>query len=277
MGNKLSLFDPISSFLSDHSSPPILWCYTGAGHFFKETFDLISELNKESIPVCFVFSNAGALVANRYGLFWKIIHSNFRKEFAHFIFEDVVAKNNIQNLLQEANYSYSILSKDPSFSVAMALANNSKIRCIIACPLTANTASKLALGVTDSFISNLLSAGMKSGKKIGVLPTDVKQERIKTKLPIRQINPIPPTQFDITVCKFKALEETSDTRIKFSPQFCVGCQACVKKFPNIFSYGDEIEVNIREIDSQNIQKLRSELTVFNSPSEILPFIRQEVQ
>lgn len=272
----MSLIPQISSFLSNKSSRAILWCYTGAGHFFDEIFDLIINLNQESIPVCFAFSNAGALVANRYGLFWKIIRSTYRKEYAHFIFEDVVAKYNIQDLLQEANFSYSILSNDPTFSDAVALANTS-INCIIACPLTANTASKLALGVADSFISNLLSAGMKARKKIGILPTDVKEQRIKTKLPIRQINPISSTQFDITVCKFKALEARDTSEIKYFPQYCVGCQACVKKFPNIFSYGDEIEINIRKIDSQNIQKLHTEFTVFSSPSEILPFIKQNIQ
>jgi flavoprotein len=268
----LSLIPQISSFLSNKSSPAILWCYTGAGYFFDEIFDLIIDLNRESIPVCFVFSNAGALVANRYGLFWKISRSAYCKDYAHFIFEDVVAKYNIQNLLQEANFSYSILSQDPTFSNAVALANT-EVNSIIACPLTANTASKLVLGVADSFISNLLSAGMKAGKKIGILPTDAKEQRIKTKLPIRQINPVSTTQFDITVCKFKAIEAINSSEIKYHPLYCVGCQLCVKKFPNIFSYGDEIEINIRKIDSQNIQKLRTELTVFNSPSEILPFIR----
>lgn len=272
MGNKLSLIPQISSFLSNKSSPAIIWCYTGAGHFFNEIFDLIIDLNRKLIPVCFVFSDAGALVANRYGLFWRIIRSTYRKDYAHFIFEDVVAKYNIQDLLQEGNFSYSILSKDPTFSDAVALANTAK-SCIIACPLTANTASKLVLGVADSFISNLLSAGMKAGKKIGILPTDAKEQKIKTKLPVRQINPISASHFDVTVCKFKALEETNATEIKYSPQYCVGCQACVKKFPNIFSYGDEIELNIRKIDSQNIQKLRNELTVFNSPSEIITFIK----
>ncbi|MFW9904617.1 MAG: flavoprotein [Candidatus Thorarchaeota archaeon] len=269
----MSLIPQLSSFLSNKSSPSVLWCYTGAGHFFEEIFDLILDLNRNSIPICFVFSNAGALVANRYGLFWKLIRSDYRKEYAHFIFEEVVAKYNIQDLLQEANFSYTILPKDPTFSAVVALAN-SEIPYIIACPLTANTASKLVLGVADSLISNLLSAGRKAGKKIGILPTDSKQQRIKTKLPTRQINPSSTTQFDITVCKFKAIEETNTAEIIYSPQYCVGCQACVKKFPNIFSYGDKIEINVRKIDSDNIQRLCTEFTVFNSPSEILPFINQ---
>ena len=273
MGKKLSLIPQISSFLSDQTSPSIIWCYTGAGHYFEEIFDLLIRVNKKSIPICFVFSKAGALVANRYGLFWRITHSDYRKRYIHFIFEDIVVEYNIPNILEAANFSYSILSKDPTFSVAIALANT-EINCIIACPLTANTASKLALGVTDSIISNLLSTGLKSGKKIGVLPTDAIPQRIQTRLPIRQIKPASTTHVKNSICKFNALLETSTNTIEFQPQFCVGCKKCVEKYPDFFSYGDEIEVKIREVDSRNIQTLGSELTVFNSPDEILPFILQ---
>ncbi len=273
MGNKLSLIPHFTSFLSDQTSPSVLWCYTGGGHSFEEIFDQIIRVNRKSVPICFVFSNAGALVANRYGFFWKIIHSEIKKELIHFIFEDVVAQYNIKNMLQEGKFSFSTFLNDPTFSIAMALAN-SEIRCIIACPLTANTASKLVLGITDSMISNLLSTGLKSGKKIGILPTDATPQRIKTKLPIRQINPASSNQVNITVCKFNALKKTPANTIQFLPQYCVGCQKCVKIFPNVFSYGDEIEVNIREVDSQNIQRLSTELTVLRSPSDIFPFIRQ---
>jgi len=272
MGKKLRLIPQISSFLSDQTSPSIIWCYTGAGHYFEEIFDQIIRINEESIPICFVFSNAGALVANRYGLFWRITHSDYRKKYTHFVFEDVVADYNIPDILQEADFSYSILSKDPTYSVAIALAN-SEVKCIIACPLTANTASKLALGVTDSIISNLLSAGLKSGKRIGILPTDAIQKRIRTRLPIRQVKPASINLVNRSICKFNALVETSTNKIEFRPQFCAGCKKCVEKFPDVFSYGDEIKVKIRDIDSRNIQKLSSELTVFNSPDEILPFIR----
>ena len=241
MGNKLSLIPQFSSFLSGQTSPSVLWCYTGGGHFFTEIFNQITKVNRESIPICFVFSNAGALVANRYGFFWRIVHSDYRKEYMHFISEDVVAHYNIKNMLQEANFSYSILSKDPTFSVAIAIAN-SEIGCIIACPLTANTASKLVLGITDSIISNLLSTGLKSRKRIAILPTDAKPHRIKTKLPIRQITPAFSNQVNIAVCKFNALKETPTDTIQFFPQFCVGCQKCVEKFPSVFSYGDEIEI-----------------------------------
>ncbi|MFX1282515.1 MAG: flavoprotein [Promethearchaeota archaeon] len=260
-------------FSSNQSTPFILWCYTGGGHFFEEIFEQIRKVNHESISITFVFSNAGALVANRYGFFWNLIHSDVRKEYLHFIFENSVAKYNIENMLKKADFSYSIISKDPSFSVAVSLAN-SGTKCIIACPLTANTAAKLALGITDSFISNLVSSGLKSGKRVGILPTDVIPQKIKTKLPVRIIKSVSSNHINVSVCKFNAIKELDNKRIQFHPQFCVGCQECVKKYPDVFSYGDEIEVMIRDIDSRNIQNLSSELTVLQKPREIYPFIKQ---
>ncbi len=276
MGNVLSLLPGLPIFISDQASPSVLWCYTGGGHFFKEIFEQIMKINHESIPICFVFSNAGALVANRYGFFWKLAHSKAKKEFFHFIFENVVAQYNIKQILREADFSCSIIANDPAFSVAVALAN-SEVRCIIGCPLTANIAAKLASGIADCFISNLLSAGLKSEKKVAILPTDALSQRIKTKLPIRQINQASTAQINPAICKFNALKKMPNDQIQFLPEFCVGCQVCVRKFPKVFSYGDEIKIKIREVDSQNIQKLSGELTVFQSPSDIFPFVRQFFQ
>ncbi|MHA2243543.1 MAG: flavoprotein [Candidatus Hodarchaeales archaeon] len=271
----MSLLPKLPSFLSDQTSPCLLWCYTGGGHFFDEIFDQIKKINHESIPIWFVFSNAGALIANRYGFFWELAHSGARKECFHFIFENTVAQNNIEKILQEANFSYSIISTDPAFSVAVALAN-SDVRCIIACPLSANTAAKLAFGIADSLISNLLSAGLKSGKKIVVMPTDAQSRRMKTKLPIRPIKSASTDQINTNVCEFNALKRISTNQVQFLPQFCVGCKLCEKKFPRVFSR-DQIEIKIREIDSENIRKLSSELTVLQTPREIYPFIKQFFQ
>ncbi|MFX0014752.1 MAG: flavoprotein [Promethearchaeota archaeon] len=269
----MSLLPQIPSFLFDQTSPSILWCYTGGGHFFDEIFTQILKLNNKSVPICFVFSNAGALVANRYGFFWKLTHSDIKKEYFHFIFEYTVAQYNIEAMLTDAEFSYSIIFEDPAFSVAIALANT-QASCIIACPLTANTAAKLVSGIADSFISNLLSNGLKSGKKVVIYPTDAILQKIKTKLPVRQIKSTSSDCIDASVCRFNALKESSTNNIIFLPQFCVGCQACVKKYPTVFSFGDEIDLQIRKVDFLNIQKLGAEMTIFKTPKEIIDFVDQ---
>ena len=63
MNKSLSFF----SFLSRQSTSTVLWCYTGAGHFFKSNLNQLLKLNQTKVPICLIFSNAGALIANRYG------------------------------------------------------------------------------------------------------------------------------------------------------------------------------------------------------------------
>ena len=118
---------------------------------------------------------------------------------------------------------------------------------------------------------------MKSGKKIAVFPTDVLSQRIKTKLPTRQIKPASSSHINTAVCKFNALKKTPTNQIQFLPQYCVGCQKCVENYPNVFTYGDEIVYRIREIDSNNIKKLSSEVTVIKKVGDIYPFIRKIFQ
>ncbi len=270
-GNILRQIPVLPDFLSNQASSAILWCYTGGGHLFAENLKEMKNVSYTH-PILLLFSNAGALVANRYGFFWNLVHSEVKKENFHIILEKAVAKFNIQDLL-EKNISYSLILHDPAFSIATALINTD-VKCIIASPLTANTAAKLAFGIADSFISNLLSSGLKSGKQVGIFPTDSLSRQIKSTLPIRQIRSVSINNVSPTVCKFNALAKTSKGQLKFIPQYCVGCQRCVKKYPSVFSYGDEIKIRIREVDAQNIQKLRSEVTIFQNPEEISPFLKR---
>ncbi len=271
-GNILSQLPVLPDFLSNQASNAILWCYTGGGHLFAENLKEMKKISSTH-PIILLFSNAGALVANRYGFFWNLVHSEVKKENFYIIIEEAVAKFNIQDLLERNDFSFSIVLHDPAFSMATALAN-SNVKCIIASPLTANTAAKLAFGIADSFISNLLSSGLKSEKQVGILPTDFLSRPIKSTLPIRQIQSVSIHKVSPNVCKFNALSKTTKGQLKFIPQYCVGCQQCVKKYSSIFSYGDEVNMKIREVDVHNIQKLRSEVTVFQNPREIDPFLRR---
>ncbi|MHA2224986.1 MAG: flavoprotein [Candidatus Hodarchaeales archaeon] len=263
----------LPSFLSNQKSLPILWCYTGGGHFFEENFTELLKINEKSIPICLVFSTAGVLIANRYGFFWKLVNSSIKKDLIHLIFTETVAQNNIKTLLDQGDFSYTVVKIDPAYSIAFSLANIDSM-CIIASPLTANIVAKLVHGIADCIISNLLSAGLKSEKKIAIVPTDWNPQRIKSWLPVRLINPTKIAEISAEICNFHAIQERTNNEIHFLPQLCVGCQQCVKKFPQVFSYGDEIEVKIRKIDSQNVQKLSPEVSILQKPGEISAFIKQ---
>jgi len=148
------------------------------------------------------------------------------------------------------------------------------MKCIIVSPLSANTAAKLAHGISDNFMSNFLAAGLKAGKKIAIVPTDVDSGLIKSQLPVRQKIFTTMTQISPDVCKFRALRKTLRGEIIFLPQFCVGCEVCVKRYPQVFSVREKIEIRIREVDHHNVDMLRKEFIIFHKPSEILSFIEK---
>jgi flavoprotein len=115
---------------------------------------------------------------------------------------------------------------------------------------------------------------LKAEKRIIIVPTDADSGSIQSKLPVRQKLYITTAQVDPGVCNFQALKKSHSEEIKFRPQFCVGCEKCVKKYPQFFSVGESIEIRIREVDYHNIEILRNEFNVLQKPSEILGFIEK---
>jgi flavoprotein len=266
------------SFLSQQSAPTVLWCYTGAGHRFEENFEQIIKLNRESIPICFIFSDAGALVANRYGFFWKLSKTIIKKDLVHFLFQnEEILNSNIKIFLNQMNLSYDVIPFDPSFSIAISLAYNKVIACIIGSPLTANTVAKLANGLADNFTTNLIAHGIKAGINIGIFPTDAISSEETSILPIRYNGKGYSKQIETAVCQYNAIKEITLSKIDFLARFCVGCKKCVEKYPEFFTFGDQIKVKIRNTDIQNVKKLRSEVVVFSSPKRIENFVRKQME
>jgi len=265
----------LPSFLSHQSKSTVIWCYTGAGYGYKENYKQIINLNRNAIPIIIIFSNAGALVANRYGFFWNLGQTTIEKDLIHFIFEnEKVLQCNIKKILDRANLSYSTAPNDPAFSYAISLANNDAVRCIIGSPLTANTTAKLANGIADTFITNLIVHGLKAGKKIGIFPTDASFPEVTSFLPVRYHSKTISRKVDPKLCQFNAIKINRFNQIEYLAHFCVGCLKCVHEFPEVFSFLEEITVKIRQIDAQNASKLASELSIFNKPEQINPFVKQ---
>lgn len=241
---------------------------------FDENLSVIKKLSVGSIPICIIFSEAGALVANRYGLFWNLTNSSEIGNNLNFIFESTeVLKFNIKRLLDKTSVSYSVLPDDPAFSSAIALANKF-MKCIIVSPLSTNTAAKLVHGISDTFMSNFLAAGLKAGKKLVIVPTDVDSGPIESQLPVRQKISTTVAHINPNICEFRALRKTLRGEIIFLPHFCVGCEVCVKRYPQVFSVREKIEIQIREVDHHNVELLKKECIVFRKPTEILAYIEK---
>jgi hypothetical protein len=229
-------------------------------------------LIEENLPILAVFSKAGALVHNRYGFFWNLQFLELDESQLLILFEDQeVLTYNIASLLEKAQISYEVLPIDSTFSRGIWLANQ-RICCIIGSPLTSNSAAKIVTGITDTLITNIISAGKKAKQQIGILPTDQISDIMVSKLPVRQKKPLSQNLIAPQTCSFSALTVGKSSHVEFRPEYCVGCQKCVQVYPEHFSLGEEIKVHIRKIDSLNTQKLSEEFRTFNSPREILPFI-----
>ncbi|MHA1975118.1 MAG: flavoprotein [Candidatus Hodarchaeales archaeon] len=260
----------LERMISDTDYYPVLWCMTGGGHKFQENLNAFLELTEKSIPIILIFSNAGALVANRYGFFYRIKDFSDVANSSFMIFENKrVLSNNISRLLDQGNIGYAYLHNDPSFSQAFSLVNNT-LSCIVASPVTTNSMAKIRIGISDTLVTNIIVAGIKAGKKIAIFPTDVDTGIIKTKLPIKYRSS-PNVEIDISICEYGAIKR-SPSEIVYLPEYCVGCRACVDKYPTNFSYEEKYTINKRFIDAKNIDELSKECKILPSPADIPEFV-----
>jgi len=262
----------LTSFISTHQENLVVWCLTGGGDFFDENYEVFTKLLSDGQPILAIFSNAGVVVHNRYGFFWRLSELTSNNPNLLFLFENEESlHDNIKFLLEKANISYNVFPNDSAFSRGIWLANQ-KIKCIVASPLTANSVAKLTHGIADTLIVNILSAAKKANQLIGIYPTDRGFDTIVSYLPVRQKKLLPKSIINVKVCTFSALKITSSPYIEYSPEICVGCRSCVKKYPEYFTVNEEIEVQIRKVDQANSQKLASEFKLFQSPDEIFTFV-----
>jgi dihydromethanopterin reductase (acceptor) len=118
----------------------IAWVITGAGHFLKECFEIVGELNGRAV---LFFSKAGLEVTKMYGL------------------NDFLAKRNIHVINDEK-------ASSPSCGAFAAR----RYEVLVIAPATSNTIAKCALGIADSLPTNLFAQAGKSQIPILVLPSD---------------------------------------------------------------------------------------------------------
>jgi flavoprotein len=132
----------------------ILWCITGAGHLLDECVEKIEELSGTA-EVTVVFSDAGYEVAVMYGLFERI-------------------KKSAGEIVLEKNQG-----KSSSF---VGRLYKKEFEKVIVAPCTANTTAKIAHGIADSLVTNIVAQSGKAIIPLYILPTDAVKD-LKTKLP----------------------------------------------------------------------------------------------
>jgi dihydromethanopterin reductase (acceptor) len=144
---------------------------------------------------------------------------------------------------------------------------------LIVSPASANTVAKVTSGISDSLVTNVIAQAEKGEVPIVIVPTD-QERRVRTRLPYL---------IDRSICEgcdeCTVIDSCPAGAILMSGEFpridlwrCDGCGACLKGCPlGAITFGKEITFTARDVDLQNVEKLRMNrnFTVLARPKEIL--------
>ncbi len=230
----------------------VAWVITGAGHFLKETFDVMSRLVKgNKVTVTTYLSSAGEQVVKMYGLWSKL--------------EQISPGSYLQEILTENE-------EDSGFSHAGRFVLD-RYQALIVSPASGNTVAKIVYGIADTLATNAVAQAQKGGIPVYVVPTDQKEGYVETTLPYRVdrrecklCEPCPVVE----VCTYSAFRIV-DGVPRIDSVLCQGCGLCVTACPfGAVKYGEKKKLMIRSVDVQNVKKLRSmdNVTVLEHPQKI---------
>jgi len=130
----------------------ILWCITGGGHMLEESCREIERLSGGNY-VTVALSKAGREVVGMYG------HRRRLRKAA-------------KKVVREEEQGCS----------SPMVCNLGVFDLVVVSPCTANTAAKIALGIADSLVSNIVAQRLKAGKSVVLVPTDRERE-VETTIP----------------------------------------------------------------------------------------------
>ncbi|MCW4015842.1 MAG: dihydromethanopterin reductase (acceptor) [Candidatus Bathyarchaeota archaeon] len=234
----------------------IAWAITGAGHFLAETFELMTKLAKNNkITVTTYLSSAGEQVVKMYGLWNK--------------FEQISSGGYLQEIFTENN-------QDLGFSHAGRFIVEPYALLVVS-PASANTVAKIACGIADTLVTNVVAQAQKGGVHVYVVPTDQKEGFVETVLPCRvdraSCKQCSPCSI-VDVCPNSAVQ-LLDGFPKINSVLCQGCGLCVTSCQfGAVKFGEKKRIWIRSVDAHNVDKLRSmaNLTVLEHPQQIQTII-----
>ncbi len=180
----------------------VLWSITGAGHWLKESVEIILRLRKKA-NVTVLVSRAGIEVLRIYGL---------------------------RDLLTDEGY-YNELFIDRADLPVFGRICLGKYKVLIIAPMTANTMIKAALGIADNAVTTAISMARKCGTPIVVLPTDAPWVK-DTTIPCVVENCVacdtcPP----LNACPTSAISMING-KARIDITKCIGCEACVGLCPH---------------------------------------------
>ncbi|MFQ6050452.1 MAG: dihydromethanopterin reductase (acceptor) [Candidatus Hydrothermarchaeota archaeon] len=230
----------------------LAWCITGAGHFLKDTFDEFSVIKKSASYITIFMSRAGEEVVRIYGLEKRL------------------------NEISDGSYMNEIFRESEegaSSPITGRLALN-RYDAVVVSPTTSNTIAKVVNGIADTLVTNIISQAGKSRIPVIVVPVDV-EKSIKTKLPYR----IERELCKCEICEIELIcEKNAIKNRRIDLNKCIGCGKCLICPNNAVRVNETVEVYLRKIDAENLEKLKrmENIYVLNSPSNIKTFLSNVV-
>jgi len=132
----------------------ILWCVTGAGHLLEESVAFMEKISSRH-EITVAMSDASLEVARMYALYERI-----KKRSDEIILE------------KDQGRSFPFVGR----------MYQKEFRKILVIPCSANTTAKIAHGIADTLITNVVSHGVKNSIPVLIFPTDF-QKTERTTLP----------------------------------------------------------------------------------------------
>jgi archaeoflavoprotein AfpA len=136
----------------------VAWGITGSGEKMPETINAMKRTKHEfddKVDISVFVSKAGDQVLKYYKLS-NYLKENFRK------------------------VSVEIDSNSPFLAGQM---QSSKFEFLLIAPTTSNTVAKIAMGITDSMLSNSAIMSLKANVPVYLMPSDYAEGTVRTKLP----------------------------------------------------------------------------------------------
>ncbi|MHA1734299.1 MAG: flavoprotein [Promethearchaeota archaeon] len=237
----------------------IAWALTGAGHLLFETYGVLKKI-RSSIPaeIYLFFSKAALEVTRMYGLRDGFLALADSPAETHVFFEG------------EHAHSFPICGKF----------NLDFFKYLVVCPTTGNTVAKVATGIADSLVPNIVAMAAKGSPEVFLVPTDLEAGTLQTSLPVT----VDPGMCEVCartlggrvcsieeVCPQEAITSVGG-HYNVDLRRCVGCKNCVRACEGgAFKFGKKITITIREIDAKNSAAVAelAGISVCASPGEVL--------
>jgi len=259
----------------------IAWCITGAGHFLEESYEVFRTIKRgvrsqvsgarhlvpetlnlkpktsqQEIKITTFISNAGVEVLRMYGIFDKL------KEISNGDYMEEIFTEKEQGASSPKAGRFSLKKYD----------------AVVLSPATSNTVAKIAYGIADSLVTNVVSLATKACIPVYIVATDGSPGKVESEMPY---------SIDRDKCRGCDDCEPRDSCERDAiygapiPQIdllrCDGCALCRELCPYDAINGGVVEIKAREIDIRNVELLKEMegMVILERPKQFLSFPKKD--